>query len=307
MIGTVVAVSLLGGLVAGARAGDEKPGGAKKDVHVYSEEEWLAKVRDIQNIDVVGVKRTDVLSREAAKSVIRMRVKIWDVRPTKDGPAVDLVDVVPSSAPADAPRLPRDPIVLPPSDGETVAAWKRWDRLTFKVTPKVAPDGSIAYAREVRGASDIDRLPNPGIEYPTSDVPLARADAFRDWVERFSRACAVPEWKTAWKSYSQAAATAFPVSATAREAPAGPLQRGPVSRVFDISDYTGTTGYGLLDAQGHPRTWANVEIADPQVAEALKGGVRAELHIHVLGFDKREDLELHEGRFRTHVTFGRIR
>ena len=303
---------LVGVLAVRASAGDDAAGGQKvKDVTVFSEEDWLQKVKDISKVDTVGVKRTDVLTRQAAKSVIRMRVKIFDIRTTREGLAIDIVDVSPCRARADAAALPRDPILLPAEDGPAVGEWKKWDRIVFKVKPKVLPDGALQYTRLVSGAADLDRIPNPGIEYVPSDRPLAKTDAFGDWVDRYSRACCTPDWRTAWKMYSHANDLWFPVSAKVRAVAAefagGRAHRGPCSVTFDFTGSTGVTGYGYVDAQGHPQTWAQVVVEDPQIGETLVAGARAELRLRILGLEKREDLELREGRFRVEVAFGRVK
>ena len=91
-----------------------------------------SRVKELKGTDLVGIKKKDVMAREAAKSVVRVRVKIWDIRPTKDGIAIDVVDVIPKKP---EERLSRDPIVLYAEDRDVVKDWKRWDRLAFKVEP----------------------------------------------------------------------------------------------------------------------------------------------------------------------------
>jgi len=301
---------LFAAFAADAPADEDKPAAPKKkdDTVVYAEDAWLAKVRDISNVDVVGVKKTDVLTRVAAKAVVTVRVKIWDIRSTKAGLAVDIVDIVPRG---NAEHLSRDPIVLFAEDREAMKDWKRWDRLTFKVKPKVTPDGFIEYTRLVSSAADVDRTPNPGIEYFFPERPLADLDEFGSWTEKYSRACCAEDWKTAWKHYSRAASVAFPMSACVRQGAADPTSgrtpRGPVTLCFDIAGSTGVTDYGLLDSHGHPCTWAMARVDDPQAIEALQTGARAVILLNVKGLDRREDVEFRKGRFRVDVAFGRVK
>jgi hypothetical protein len=300
---------LLAFMAASAPADEDKPAAPKKkdDRHVYTEEEWIAKVKDLENVDVVGFKKQDVKTRTAAKSAVRVCVKIWDIRATKDGLSIDVVDVVPRG---DAQRLSRDPIVLSAEDSEAVKDWKRWDRLAFKVEPKVTPDGAWQYTRIITRASDIDRTVNPGVEYAPAALPLAEVDSFDDFIGRFSRACASEDWKTAWKSYLHAAKIAYPASATVHEGlvdASGRAPRGPVNLVFDIVKPTAVSGYGFCDAQGHPMTSARVVVDDPQAIEALKTGARAEILLHVHGIGRFDDFAVKKGRFAVEVWFGRVK
>ena len=305
------AILLLAAFAAVAPAGEDPPGPAKKDnSRVYSEEDWIAKVKDLAKVNQVGLKKKDLMEFEAKRSVVRVCVKIWDIRPTREGLLIDVVEVQPSRVVADKDRLPRDPIVLAATDNEVVKDWKRWDRLAFKVKPKVTPDGVFTYERKIASATDIDRVPNPGIEYPPKQRTLTEADGFGAWVEKYARWCEVPDWRSAWKTYTWAASVSFPMTATVRDGAidaAGRSARGPVSLVFDVHRSTGVTGFGLLDGQGHPTPTARALVEDPQVIEALKPGTRAELWFRVVGFENREDMEIRKGRFRVEVTFGRVK
>jgi hypothetical protein len=298
-------------LAARAPAGDDAPKPPKKDnARAISEEEWIVKVKDVARIDAVGVKKKDVLAFEARKAIVLVRSKIWDVRPTQDGIEVDIMEVMPVPDAIAEYRLPRDPILLPAEDAEAVKEWKRWDRLTFKVKPKVTPDGALQYERIIESAADVGRIPNPGVEYPPVAKPLADTDSFADWVDRYARACCVPDWRTAWKYYTGATSRLFPVTVTVRQGAldrSGRGPRAPVSLVFDIVRTANVSGYGLVDSAGHPSTSTQAVVDDPQVAEALKAGARAELYFRVHGFESSADLETHRGRFRVDVTFGRLR
>ena len=56
----------------------------------------------------------------------------------------------------------------------------------------------------VSAAADIDRTPNPGVEYPPPERTLARVDSFGDWAERYAVACAQCDWRTVWAAYGRA-------------------------------------------------------------------------------------------------------
>ena len=304
-------VLILAGLATDAPAGDDRPKPAKKDEgRALSETEWIARILDIEKVNSVGVKKKDVLAFEAKRTVVLVRVKIWDVRSTALGTEIDIVDVMPQPEAVAKNRLPRDPILLPREDRDAIRDWRRWDRLTFKVKPSVAPDGSLSYERLVTGAADIARIPDPGIEYPPQPKDLAPLDSFGAWAERYADACRIPDWRAAWQCYSLASSRLFPMSATARDGAVdagGRAPRAPVSVLFVVTKPTGVAGFGLVDGDGRLATTARAVVEDPQVAEALKAGTRAEIYFRVHGFDRREDMETHRGRFRVDVTFGHVK
>lgn len=300
-------------LCARAPAGDgAAPGPKKKEPEfiVRSEEEWFAKVRDIDKIDSISIKKSDVVAKEAARTVIRSRVKIRDIRAAEEGVAIDIMDVVPLRAGAE--RLSRPPIHLPATDRAAIAAWTKWDRLVFKVKPKVTPDGALEYARLVTTAADIERTPNPGVEYPEPARPLARVDTFRDFVDRYTHAITAGKWRPVWQMYAQATAALFPMTAVVKDpgagdaADAGSRPKASV-HAFEIAESTGVTGYGLLDSKQHPISSVWIDVDDPQVAETLKNGMRADLYFWVSGIENAADLEVREGHFKVTVTFGRLK
>ena len=301
----VASFAFLALLAGRAPAGDDAPKPPKKDTsRAISEEEWIAKVQDVDRVDAVGVKKKDVLAFHAKKNVVLVRSKIWDVRQTAQGIEVDIVEVMPVPAAMAKHRLPRAPIVLAAEDKEAIKDWKRWDRLTFKMKPAVAADGALSYQRLIESVADVGRIANPGIEYPPPGKPLAGLDAFGPWVERYARAFAVPDWRAAWKYYQAASAQLFPVSATVRQGAPNVQGRGPRAPVTLEFAVTGTTGSGLY---GLPTTTARVLIEDPQVTEALPAGARAELYFRVHGFEDSPDMAKQRGRFLVDVSFGKVR
>lgn len=176
--------------------------------------------------------------------------------------------------------------------------------------PKVTPDGVLVYERVIRNAADIDLTPDPGVEYAPPTLPRADTDVFDDWVARYARACYTPDWKAAWRYYARATSLAFPMTATVRDGALDASRRasrGAASLTFDFVKPTGVTGYGYIDAQGHPLTSAKVLVDDPQAVEALKPGSRAEILFHVLGIERADDLQVRQGRFRVEITFGRVK
>jgi hypothetical protein len=311
-VGAVVAlVLLLLALAADAPAGDEPPKAPKKDLgRPVSETEWIARVLDIDKVDAVGVKRKDLLAFAAKRSVVLVTVKIWDIRTTPLGAEIDIVDVMPQPEAITKNRLPRNPILLPPEERAAISEWGRWDRLTFKVKPSVTADGALDYERLVAGAKDLNRVPNPGVEYPPLTKDLAPLDSFGDWLTRFAGCCGIPDWRMAWQAYSLASSRVFPMSATAREGAVDANGRGPrvpVNVVFDIAKATGLGGYGLLDGSGRPITTVRALVEDPQVAESLTAGAKAVIHLRVHGFQDKAEMERQRGRFRVEVSFGRLR
>jgi hypothetical protein len=307
----VAVLLLLLGFAAAAPAGDDKPpAGKKENLRVYSEEEWIEKLKDIQKVDLVGFKREKVLAYEANKAIVRVRVKIWDIRPSANGPTIDIVDIIPRRSVPDSERISREPIVIPAVDGDAIKEWKRWDRLAFKVKPKVTPDGFVQYERHVNGVVDIDRTPNPGVEYAPQEQQLAGLDSFDDFCARYARAVGEPDWKAAWRQYHGARSKLFPVTARVQRGAVdaqGRAPRGPSSIVFDFAKPPGVTGFGHCDGRGHPQMTASVVVDDPQLVEKLTPGAPAELLLQIVGLERASDLEVRQGKFRVEVSFGKAK
>jgi hypothetical protein len=154
----------------------QKPGAP----NVVGADEWAKQVAEVAKT-ATQAERVAALRKLASGTLIERRGKIRDF--VKD---VDHEEIVSVAVCGVYGGPGEKTFSVGAGDLETVAKWRRWDRLAWNERARVADSGEISFEVATPLVACV-RTPNPGFEPPPQEKATANADAFGEWLKNFGR------------------------------------------------------------------------------------------------------------------------
>jgi len=127
--------------------------------------EWNHLVKTIRDSGQTTAKRVARLRDAAARYFVIERAKILDIRPapTYGKGALEIVPVgIEGGEVATTIGF-----IVRPSEAEVARKWSRWDRLAWRLMPRVASLDEIELQVVYNSLADLNRTPNPGVTMPS--------------------------------------------------------------------------------------------------------------------------------------------
>lgn len=204
---------------------------------------WDEYVEDVKARDETTLDKVKALRSVASTTVIQESGKIRDIRPHKQ--AIEILTCGVRGGP------PVRRFIVSKSDRELVETkWKKWDRLTWRVTPRIHSLDNIELVPVYRSVADLGRTPNPGLA--KVDVPM-NGLSYSRWCAAYRGYSKARRWGDLWRMVRKVRGKAFAF-------------KGVVEKVRE--------SHALIRVNGG-EAW--ITIADPQVLESLREGAKVKV------------------------------
>lgn len=232
-------------------------------------ETWEGMYAAIRDDPVPTTLEKTRLLREAAQNKrIRWRGKIEDIVPTgPDGVVIYVCGVFGGE--------PRRIFTVEKEGVRAVAAWQRWDRVSWLTVIDIRTADHVIYQDLYGGPADLHRTPNPGIEEPPLAKPRGVAAGLSKLLLTYARSVVRRQWSAARDRLEEAAEKAWIVPGTVSEVD-GANRRVRVKIDNDrLHVVYRDRMWGLVDSA----PWADV--IDPQAMTVLEKGSKVELAVDI--------------------------